>query len=210
MEGVSVAMKMALLLESLEMLTILLKCLYQVSEQNDKEKDTQRKIKEILHMKYNDQDNLLNAIMKSEKANLFTARCILLSIEYNVHENLDEIDGDLVKKPTTEEEEIPKGLKAFLMEQDHSDDNIRIVEKYGVVKKDFHGSNLLTLFPTLVHWMAALDDNKAIEVYLEVSNYPILISISTYQAVRDHVRPNLIALVLNCLMQQNMNVTILS
>ena len=181
------ALKIALKSKSLEMLSILLKCLYQVSGQKDTEKDTQKKIKDILHKKYNDHDNLLMSIMKSENEKMFSFRSLLLSIEYNVHKNLDEIDGDLVKKPTTEEEEIPKGLKAFLMEQDHSDDNIRIVEKYGVVKKDFHGSNLLTLFPTLVHWNAALDDSKAIEVYLEVSNYPILISIPTYEAVHDHV-----------------------
>ena len=133
------------------MLTILIKFTYHISCLNDARKV---EIKEILlSANYGNDGNLylLNAVMKSQI--LFTTRCILLLVVNAVHENRNE-------------------LETYLKEQDHSNDTIRIVEKCRLLKEDhdFHGSKLFNMCPTFLHWMAILNDSKAIEAYLEVSN----------------------------------------
>ena len=64
----------------------------------------------------------------------------------------------------------------------------KIVKKYCELKKEgYHGDKFLSICPTNLHWMAILNDSKAIEVNIK-SNYYFASTVKFLNTKRIHGR----------------------
>ena len=120
-------------------------------------------IQEILHNNYKTnssssvlQENLLMAVKKSNK--LIFAQCLILFIE-----------DMLFEKSTSNINDLEQHLSKLLgSEQQSFYDDIEIIKQIHNIRDGKFGdkvwSNIMLICPTLLHWMAILNDGRAIEV----------------------------------------------
>ena len=151
--------------ECLEVLLVLLKYLVHISCRKNQDKQQIKIIQELLYQKYrnahnphndHENDNLLMAVKKSPK--LIPAQCLVLCIEAMVY---DERSPEI--------KNFEEHLKTLLgSEQQSFYDDIEIVKQFHNIQNGDFGieiwQNIMLICPTVLHWMAILNDGTAIEV----------------------------------------------